>query len=78
VSARFSQRTHRSEVIIGPAQEVGPKWLQLMHEMVPNDRARFPGRRVFLFELREGELQKVSGGYIGETEKNISYGKTTF
>ena len=29
-------------------------------------------------ELREEELQKVSGGYIGETEKNISYGKTTF
>jgi hypothetical protein len=30
-----------------------------------------------LNELREGELQKVSGGYIGETEKNISRGKTT-
>ena len=28
-------------------------------------------------ELREEELQKVSGGYIGETEKNISHGKTT-
>ena len=28
-------------------------------------------------ELREEELQKVSGGYIGETEKNISCGKTT-
>ena len=28
-------------------------------------------------ELREEELQKVSGGYIGETEKNISRGKTT-
>jgi bacteriocin-like protein len=31
-----------------------------------------------LDELREEELQKVSGGYIGETEKNISHGKTTF
>ena len=30
-----------------------------------------------LDELREEELQKVSGGYIGETEKNISRGKTT-
>jgi hypothetical protein len=29
-------------------------------------------------ELGEDELKKVSGGYIGETEKNISRGKTTF
>jgi hypothetical protein len=29
-------------------------------------------------ELGEDELKKVSGGYIGETEKNISRGKTAF
>jgi bacteriocin-like protein len=28
-------------------------------------------------KLSEAELQKVSGGYIGETEKNVSRGKTT-
>jgi bacteriocin-like protein len=26
-------------------------------------------------ELSEEELEKVSGGYIGETEKNVSCGK---
>jgi bacteriocin-like protein len=26
-------------------------------------------------ELSEAELEKVSGGYIGETEKNVSCGK---
>jgi hypothetical protein len=28
-------------------------------------------------KLSEAELKKVSGGYIGETEKNVSRGKTT-
>jgi hypothetical protein len=29
-------------------------------------------------EMSEEELKKASGGYIGETEKNIPCGKTTF